>query len=110
MVTIAKPASLNCIGAMPRSKSDRDSGSITVGGLMAKAKELNRRDFLGGSTAGLAALGGLGLLVRPQRVLGANDRVRVAICGLHGRGMDHVHNYSKLDNVQIAAVCDIDEN
>jgi predicted dehydrogenase len=77
---------------------------------MAKAKELNRRDFLGGSTAGLAALGGIGLLARPQSVLGANNRVRVAICGLHGRGMDHVHNYSKLDNVQIAAVCDIDEN
>ncbi|HJY08935.1 MAG TPA: Gfo/Idh/MocA family oxidoreductase, partial [Bryobacteraceae bacterium] len=77
---------------------------------MSKTNELNRRDFLGGSTAGLAALGGIGLLARPQRVLGANNRVRVAICGVHGRGMDHVRNYSKLENVEIAAVCDIDEN
>src|SRR6185312_8086457 len=110
MAIFAKPALLKCISAMPLSKSDEDSGSTTAGDLMANAKELNRRSFLGGSTAGLAALGGLGLLARPQSVLGANNRVRVAICGLHGRGMDHVHNYSKMDDVQIAAVCDIDEN
>ena len=77
---------------------------------MADEKELNRRDFLSGGTAGMAALGGLSLLARPQRVMGANDRVRVAICGLHGRGNDHLHNYSQINNAQIAAFCDVDEN
>ena len=43
-------------------------------------------------------------------VLGANDRVRVALCGVRGRGKDHLRNYSKIKNVEIAAVCDIDDN
>ncbi len=58
----------------------------------------------------LAALGGLALMARPQRVLGANDRVRVALCGVRGRGLDHLKNYSKLTNVEIAAICDIDDS
>ena len=57
-----------------------------------------------------AALGGISFLARPERVFGANDRVRVAICGIRGRGMDHVKAYSKIPNVEIAAICDIDEN
>src|SRR5215472_8052653 len=41
---------------------------------------------------------------------GANDRVRVAIVGLHGRGEDHIKGYSALKNVEIAALCDVDES
>src|SRR5690349_10540714 len=70
---------------------------------------MNRRNFLGTGAAGLAAFSAA-QLAEPQRVLGANDRVRVAICGLHGRGDDHLKNYSQIQNVQIAALCDIDEN
>ena len=79
---------------------------------MSNDTPLSRRSFLQGSAAGAAGLAasGVAFLTRPERVWGANDRVRVAICGVHGRGMDHVENYSKLKNVQIAAVCDIDEN
>src|SRR5271170_4745472 len=77
---------------------------------MANEKDLNRRDFLIAGAAGLTALGSAALLGRPGLVMGANDRVRVAICGLRGRGGDHLHNYSQLPNVQIAALCDIDEN
>ena len=54
----------------------------------------------------IAVLGGMAF----QRVLGANDRVRVALCGVRGRGMDHLRQYSKLTNVEIAAVCDIDDS
>ncbi len=77
---------------------------------MPHDKELNRRDFLGAGTAGLIALGGVSSLAQTQGVKGANERVRVAICGLHGRGMDHVRNYSQIHNAQIAALCDIDES
>src|SRR4051812_32645275 len=77
---------------------------------MAKDTELNRRDFLGSSAAGLVTLGGISSLVQPQRVMGANDRVRVAIVGLHGRGIDHLKNYAQVHNAQIAAFCDIDES
>jgi predicted dehydrogenase len=72
--------------------------------------ELNRRDFLSSGTAGMVTLGGVSLLAHPARVMGANDRVRVAICGLHSRGNDHLQNYSQIRNAQIAAFCDVDEN
>ena len=77
---------------------------------MPNDKELNRRNFLGTGAAGLIALGGINSLAHTQGVKGANERVRVAICGLHGRGMDHLKNYSQVHNAQIAALCDIDEN
>ena len=41
---------------------------------------------------------------------GANDRVRVAVCGIRGQGFQHVIEYSRMENVEIAAVCDVDEN
>jgi predicted dehydrogenase len=39
-----------------------------------------------------------------------NDTVRVAITGLRGRGRDHIDAFAKLPNVEIAALCDIDES
>ena len=76
-------------------------------------QDLTRRDFLQSAaktTAGLSTLGGITFLARPERVFGANDRVRVAVCGLHGRGKDHLSAYSHVSNVEIAALCDVDEN
>jgi hypothetical protein len=46
----------------------------------------------------------------PRTVLGANERVRVAIVGLRGRGESHIRGYGALPNVEIAALCDIDDN
>ena len=80
---------------------------------MSNISKLSRRSFLKSgldSAAGLAAASSVAFITRPERVWGANDRVRVAICGVHGRGMDHVKNYAQLRNVEIAAVCDVDEN
>jgi predicted dehydrogenase len=74
------------------------------------SKDLNRRDFISGSAVSVAALRAASLVAVPERVMGANDRVRVAICGIHGRGNDHLENYSKIPNVQIAALCDVDES
>src|SRR5260370_27595884 len=44
------------------------------------------------------------------RVIGANDRVRVAICGVRGRGKDHIHGFSRVPGTVIAALCDVDES
>src|SRR5579862_4503739 len=80
---------------------------------MPNDSEVSRRDFLktGAKTsAGLAALSGITFITQPERVFGANDRVRVAVCGIRGQGFVHVREYSKMPNVEIAAVCDIDEN
>jgi predicted dehydrogenase len=62
---------------------------------------MDRRTFL---EAGVAALSSAGI------ASAANDRVRVAICGLRGRGGDHLHNYAQIKGVEIAALCDIDES
>src|SRR5438552_11476883 len=80
---------------------------------MSNDSQLSRRSFLKSSVtgaAGLATASSTAFLSRPERILGANDRVRVAVCGVHGRGMDHVRNYAQIPNVEIAAVCDVVEN
>ena len=66
---------------------------------MGIESEANRRNFLKAG-AGAAALS----LVDAGRVLGANDRVRLAICGLRGRGKDHMKRFSEVPGVEIAAV------
>ena len=75
---------------------------------MRDEKQMIRRDFLGHAAATLG--GGVAFAAQSQRVSGANDRVRVALCGVRGRGKDHLRNYSKIKNVEIAAVCDVDDN
>jgi predicted dehydrogenase len=64
-----------------------------------------RRSFLktGAAAATLAA-------ASAKRVLGANDRVRVAVIGVRGRGWDHVKGYNSIPGVEIAYFCDIDQN
>src|ERR1041384_858409 len=69
---------------------------------------VDRRDFL--KTTGKAISVGAATLALGGRVLGANDRVRVAICGVRGRGNDHIHGYSRVPGTEIAALCDVDES
>ena len=40
----------------------------------------------------------------------ANDTVRVAVVGVRGQGNSHIREYARMQNVEIAAVCDIDES
>src|SRR5260370_16957066 len=80
---------------------------------MRKKSDVTRRDFLkttGKTTASLAVLGGATLLTHPEKVFGANDRVRIAVCGLRSRGKDHLHSFSHVPNVEIAALCDVDQD
>ncbi|MGA2986079.1 MAG: hypothetical protein ABSG32_19925, partial [Terriglobia bacterium] len=60
--------------------------------------------------ASAAALAGISFITQPQKVFGANDRVRVGICGLRGQGFFHAENYAMIPNVEIAAFCDPDAN
>src|SRR5262245_711963 len=71
-------------------------------------ESMNRRYFLK-TSAMVAAASSLSYASSPN---GANSRVRVAIVGLHGRGHEHIHGFSKLSsiNVEVAALCDIDES
>src|SRR6185295_2970965 len=79
---------------------------------MASESDVTRRDFLktAAATASANALSGITFITRPERVFGANDRVRVAVCGLNGRGKDHLQAFARVPNVEIAALCDVDES
>ena len=70
--------------------------------------EIDRRDFL--KTTGKAVAMGAATLALGGRVLGANDRVRLAICGVRGRGNDHIRGFSRVPSAEIVALCDVDEN
>jgi predicted dehydrogenase len=69
---------------------------------------IERREFL--KTTGKAVTAGATVLALGGKVLGANDRVRVAVCGVRGRGNDHIHGFEKIPGVELAALCDVDEN
>ena len=70
--------------------------------------EVNRRYFL--MSSGLAAAAPLA--ARASSLNGANNRVRVAVIGVKGRGGEHIRGFSALskDNVELAALCDVDES
>jgi len=38
----------------------------------------------------------------------ANDRIRVAVIGLNGRGVDHINGFLPLPDAEIVALCDVD--
>ncbi len=63
---------------------------------------MDRRYFLMGSAAAIGA--GRGLLAS------ANDTVRVCVIGSGGRGASHISGFGGLPNVEVAAVCDVDES
>jgi predicted dehydrogenase len=39
----------------------------------------------------------------------SNDDIRIAICGLHGRGKYHLADFLKMDGVRVVALCDVDQ-
>jgi predicted dehydrogenase len=69
---------------------------------------VNRRKVLKG-TAVAAAAGALGPFFS-GKVLGANDRINLAIIGLRGQGTSHLKNFPAMNNVRVKTLCDVDEN
>jgi predicted dehydrogenase len=61
---------------------------------------MNRRYFLLGAGAVAAA----------RNPLRANETLRVACVGVRGRGRDHIRGFAALPDVEIAALCDVDES
>src|SRR5215217_5908457 len=66
----------------------------------------NRRDFVK-----MAGLGALGFSILPSLYgkVAASDRVRVAHIGLGGMGNNHMKWFANLPEVEIVALCDVDE-
>jgi predicted dehydrogenase len=42
------------------------------------------------------------------KVLGANERIRVAVAGINGRGKNHISSFAKLEGVEVACLIDPD--
>ena len=64
---------------------------------------VRRRDFIA------AAAGAAPLLGASRAFAAANDRIRVAVLGMGGRGSDHIKQVSAVPGVELAAFCDPDE-
>ena len=62
---------------------------------------MERRHFLLGTAATAAT--------KASALASPNDTVRVACVGVRAQGGTHIGAYSKMKNVEIAAICDIDE-
>jgi predicted dehydrogenase len=80
---------------------------------------ISRRKLLARGTktaAGVVATTALASCTAPQpevpattRVIGANDRINIAVIGTRGRGKAHLREFAKIPNVRVKTVCDVDE-
>jgi len=74
-----------------------------------------RRDFIKKTLIGSAgiAVSGIGLSAKSYAsIMGANDRINVAVIGIRGRGVSHINawcNIKDSHNVRIKTLCDTDE-
>ena len=65
-------------------------------------KRFKRRDFIKGAALGTAAF-----MIHPERVLGANDRVRVGAIGFGARCQELVKQLSEISSAELVAVADV---
>src|SRR5258708_15044879 len=68
---------------------------------------LHRRAFLKSSAATISALTAVSATALGDQ---ANDKIVLAVMGVHGRGLDLIRGFSSCDGVEIATICDPDEN
>ena len=70
-----------------------------------------RRTFLKNTLLGSSAalLVPSALWANPRPVLGANDRIRVGLIGCNGMGFSNLSAFMSLPDVEVAALCDVDE-
>ena len=74
----------------------------------------SRRKFIKTSTTGTAAILAGGILPgfsakSYSRIIGANEKVNIAVAGFHNRGIGHIRTYSSLEDVNVTALCDVDQ-
>jgi predicted dehydrogenase len=72
-------------------------------------KSINRRNFLR-NTGSVAAALAAGPVVRKSSANNSpNDTIHIAVIGVRGRGESHYSEWSKIPNVEVSYLCDIDE-
>lgn len=70
-------------------------------------KKFTRRDMLKATVPSSLAMMAIPTII-PSTAFGANDRLRVAVIGINGRGKDHISGFMKQDNIEVATLCDVD--
>jgi len=75
----------------------------------------NRRDFIKKSTAGLLVSGAsfmfpMELLATMRKRVGPNDTVNVGLIGCNGMGFSDLSSFLKMSDINVIALCDVDEN
>jgi predicted dehydrogenase len=73
----------------------------------------NRRDFIKKSLMGTASISIGGILpgFSPKsyaQILGANDRIKVAVMGVNSRGLALAQNFASQANSEVLHICDVD--
>lgn len=74
-------------------------------------KKTTRRDFLKQvGTSGLAlSIGGMGFSAKSYaNIIGANERINMAVMGTNGRGAGMAKNFQMFKNVEMIYVCDVE--
>ncbi|HOE11026.1 MAG TPA: Gfo/Idh/MocA family oxidoreductase, partial [bacterium] len=66
----------------------------------------DRRHFLKTSATALAAA----QLMGTGAWAGANEKVRVAVVGVHGQGRTHIRKYLEINEAELVALCDVDQS
>src|SRR5215468_11747946 len=88
---------------LPRSRF-----TVSKTNLHQERVTMKRRDFIKDSAA-IAAASTLGFNIKTYAG-SPNGVVRVAVVGAHGQGNAHIGAYTKMADVEIAAICDVDES
>lgn len=75
----------------------------------------NRRNFIRKGTAGLAMTGAsfifpMELLSMMRKRVGPNDTINVGLIGCNGMGFSDLSSFLKMSEINVIALCDVDEN
>jgi predicted dehydrogenase len=70
---------------------------------------VNRREFLGTSAALAAGLAAPAALHADDKKVSPNEKVTVALIGCGGMGLADLHDFMRVPEVEVAAVCDVDD-
>ncbi|HEY4086496.1 MAG TPA: Gfo/Idh/MocA family oxidoreductase [Bryobacteraceae bacterium] len=65
---------------------------------------MDRRSFIVNSAVAAASTS----IARAAK--SANDTIRIASVGLHGRGKSHIAAFTQMQNVELVALCDVDQS
>jgi predicted dehydrogenase len=69
----------------------------------------NRREFIKKSALAAGFITTVPAVKRGFSFQKPNDRINIAVVGIGGRGQSHYQQFVRMENVRVAALCDVDE-